>query len=135
MFSGEKPPFSDFYNQINWIRDNTPYTPARHPDIVVINLGTGYGDRSTLADYTVKALEVVRAVHPDAKIVWAYGLMGTDITNQIKKGIETFGGEAKGVYYCQLETDWSGGGGHPSLAGHKKAADTLTKFIQDKGLV
>ncbi len=137
MFSGTNPLFSDFYNQINWIRDNTKYTPTRHPDIVVINLGTNdasHADHSTLADYTVKALEVVRAVHPDAKIVWAYGLMGTDVTNQIKKGIETFGGEAKGVYYCALQTDWSGGGGHPSLAGHSKAAETLTKFINDKVL-
>ncbi|MBQ2705135.1 MAG: hypothetical protein IJF58_06285 [Clostridia bacterium] len=138
MFSGEKPPFSDFYNQINWIRDNTPYTPTRHPDIVVINLGTNdasHADHATLADYTVKALETVKKVHPDAKIVWAYGLMGSNVEGQIMKGIQTYGGEAKGVYYCPLQTDWSGGGGHPSLAGHKAAADTLTKFIQDKGLV
>ncbi len=138
MFSGENPLFSDFYNQINWIRDKTPYTPTRHPDIVVVNLGTNdtnSTDLSTLSDYTVKALETIRAVHPDAKIVWAYGLMGSTVEDQILKGIQTYGGVEKGVYYCPLQTDWSGGGHHPSLVGHQRAADTLTKFIKDKGLV
>jgi len=138
MFATEKPVFSDFYNQINWIRDNTKYTPTRHPDVVVINLGTNdaaHADRTTVTDYTVKALETIKAVHPDAKIVWAYGLMGSSIASEIKTGIENFGGEAKGVYYCPLETDYSGGGGHPSLAGHNKAGETLANFIKDKGLV
>ncbi len=138
MFSGENPPFSDFYNQINWIRDNTPYTPTRHPDIVVVNLGTNdanNGVSTTFTDYTVKVLETIKAVHPDAKIVWAYGLMGSTVEGYIMKGIQTYGGEEKGVYYCPLQTDWSGGGYHPSLAGHQKAADVLTKFIKDKGLV
>ena len=137
MFSGENPPFSDFYNQINWIRDKTAYTPTRHPDIVVVNLGTNdanYGISSTFTEYTFKAIKTIKAVHPDAKIVWAYGMMGTNYANLIKQGIENYGGEAKDVYFCPLQTDWSGGGGHPSLAGHKGAADTLTKFINDKGL-
>ncbi len=138
MFSGTNPLFSDFYNQINWIRDNTKYTPTRHPDIIVINLGTNdgnHGDMTTLTEYTVTALETIRAVHPDAKIVWAYGMGGTSVQSRITKGIEEFGGEAKGVYYCALPTDYSGGKSHPSLAGHKNAADILTKFIKDRGLV
>ena len=137
MFATEDPVFSDFYSQINWIRDRSAYTPTRHPDIVVINLGTNdaaHADHATITDYTVKALEAIRAVNPDCKIVWAYGLMGSGIAANIKAGIENFGGEAKGVYYCQLETDYSGGGGHPSLAGHKKAGETLANFIKEKGL-
>ncbi len=137
MFSGTNPLFSDFYNQINWIKDKSKYTPTRHPDVIVINLGTNdenKGDLSTLTEYTVKALETVRAVHPDSKIVWAYGMGGTDIQGKITKGIKEFGGEAKGLYFCALPTDHSGGNYHPSLAGHKNAADVLTKFIKDKVL-
>ena len=139
MFSGTDPLFSDFYNQINWIRDRGhTYTATRHPDIVVLSLGTNdasHADNSTLADYTVAALEVVRAAHPDAKIVWTYGQMGSTVAGKIKEGIETFGGEAKGVYYCAMETDWSGGGGHPSVAGHKKNGEILVNFLKNKGLV
>ena len=138
-FAGEEPLFADFYSETEWLYDRgNKYTATRHPDIVVINLGTNdanHSDASTLADYAKKAVEVVKAAHPDAKIVWAYGLMGDQITAQIKQGLEAAGGEAKGIYFCPLSTDYSGGGGHPSLAGHKNGADLLIKYIKDKGLV
>ncbi len=139
MFSGTNPLFKDFYGEINWIRDRGhTYTATRHPDVVVISLGTNdasHADISTITDYTVKALEVVRAAHPDAKIVWAYGQMGSSIAGKIKQGVEQFGGEAKGVYYCEMDTDYSGGGGHPSIAGHKKNGEILVNFLKTKGLV
>ena len=38
---------------------------------------------TTLTEYTVTALETIRAVHPDAKIVWAYGMGGTSVQSRI----------------------------------------------------
>lgn len=137
-FSMSQFSFEGFYNDTCHITyPGKTYTVTRRPDIIVINLGTNdfnYSDKATIAEYTKKAIETIRKVNPDSKIVWAYGLMGSHLETEIMKGLNDAGGEAKGLYYCPLTTDYSGGGGHPSLAGHKAGAEALTKFIKDKGL-
>jgi len=138
-FSLKSIPFADYYTQTCLVaRPGKKYVSNREPDIVVINLGTNDNvktDISEITEYTQKAIKTVRDFYPNCTIVWAYGLMGTHIEKEIKAGLENCGGEANNIYYCQLKTDYSGGGGHTSAAGHIEGAKDLTKFLKSKGLV
>lgn len=115
-------------------RRNQNWGFERKADIVVINLGTN--DRSELSNNQMQnavtaMIELVKQKNPDAKVVWAYGLMGEEKSPQIKAALEAAGGEAAGYYYCSLPYNGAGGGAHPSVEGHKAAADVLTDFIKD----
>ncbi len=130
--------FTDYYtNTCYMTRPGKVYKVGRHPDIVVVNLGTNDRVKSDIAiitEYTQKAIETIRGAHPNCKIVWAYGLMGRQLEPQITAGLNNCGGEENGIYYCPLVTDYSGGGGHTSADGHKAGAADLTKFINERVL-
>ena len=125
-----------FYEAESYYRSTTKaYTPARVPDIVVINLGTN--DQSKSADTTafkndVKALiENIRALYgKDCPIVWAYGMMKDGYISYVK---EATAGMDK-VYTVELPKNTQGGNGHPNLAGHKTASEQLTAFIKENVL-
>ena len=138
-FSSETIPFEKLYTDTCFMtRPGKKYTVGRHPDFVIINLGTNdaaHADYNTLTHNVKKAISTVREVYPQSVIIWLYGLMGDKISDYIKQGLEECGGEDNKIYYCGLETDYSGGGGHPSLAGNKRAAEMVTAFIKDKGLI
>jgi len=92
--------------------------------------------RSCAKSFVIAIYACCKAIlYPNCKIVWAYGLMGIHIEKEIKAGLEKCGGEANNIYYCQLKTDYSGGGGHTSATGHIEGAKYLTKFLKIKGLV
>jgi len=119
------------------------WTFDRKPNIVVINLGTNdsanmSGKKITNAVFREKAAELIKNIQaklPDAKIVWAYGSMGSGLWNDIIQVITELGGESKGIYGLKLATaSENGAGGHPSLKAHKEAATVLTAFLKEKGL-
>jgi hypothetical protein len=114
-------------------RRSTRWGFERKADIVVINLGTNDNNQlsnTQMQNAATAMLELVKQKNPDAKIVWAYGLMGDGKSAQIKAALEAAGGEAAGYYYCSLPYNGDGGGAHPSVEGHKAAADVLTNFIK-----
>ena len=118
---------------------NTAYEKSFTPDIVVINLGTN--DRTKGANATTfmnKAKALINLIREtdgdDVKIIWVSNMMGDSLQTFAGKAITALGGEAKGLYTCPLPQEQTGGGGHPSLAGHTAAADVLVKFIQEKVL-
>ena len=115
------------------------YGFERKPHAVVISLGTNdHGNYEkkglTLDDVEAKAeelLKIVRVNRPDSKIVWMYGMMGSDISAQIKTAIANMGGADSGIYYLQGEQNFEGGGWHLSLKGHRNNAAILADFIKE----
>lgn len=126
----------------NWYStfNQTKYPIDPDTDFVVINLGTNdaaaYGS-GTNADKSKKfaedyraMLDAMTAVYTKAKFVLCYGMMGTEpfIDLGIQRVIKDLPGKA---YYCSLPSNTDGAGRHPSVAGHRAAAETLTAFIQE----
>lgn len=132
---------ADFYAQTSYYRSReAAFTPIRVPDLIVINLGTN--DNSTGVsdgDFTEKAKQLIaqaRALCGErVPIVWCYGMMNHTKRDALRQAINDLEGENGGLYLCELPRDGAGGGGHPSAAGQRAAADALTQYIQDKNLL
>lgn len=140
------------YPYTSWYRDHTEaglYGFEDPADVVVVNLGTNdwatrtqaqYGNNITTLDFknAVKSFsETIRAKNPDAKIVWAYGMMvsGTSGYNTaIVEAVAGMGGEKSGLYTVALPFGNHGAGGHPDIAEQQAAADTLTAFLKERVL-
>ena len=128
---------SDFYPKASFYRDRNgaDYSFLRAPDVVVINLGTNDQSRgSTEEEFKAGVRELINYVRDsygtDMPIVWAYNMMGNGRFDWTKTVLEDMGGEAKGLYYVQLNQNGAGTNGHPNLEAQKTAAVTLTEFIK-----
>lgn len=118
---------------------NDKWSFERKPDIVVINLGTNDYTMATRDQLTMEEMQrgfedfcsLVREKNPDAKILWAYGMMNEGAEEYIRAALETAGGEAAGFYFVKLESNRDGGNGHPSAAAHESNAAILTEAIKN----
>jgi hypothetical protein len=138
-----------FYRAESFYRDRNvayDFEGKRVPDLVVVNLGTN--DQSfvrQLPDYDTeeyvngvkKFVAQVREAYgdPDLPIVWAYGMMGTAMSDYTKTAFQALGGEEAGLYTVELQKNSAGGGGHPFYIAQRKAGEQLANFIRDKGLL
>ncbi len=114
----------------------------RTADIVVINLGTN--DNSVRKSKFVseeKVLEgmenltkIVHEKNPDAKIVWATGMMGICFKKGLTEMVEKLGGADAGYYFCVLPMGTSGGAGHPNEEEHLAASKELIRFLKENVL-
>lgn len=110
----------------------------RTADIVVINLGTNDNSvhkikavsEDTILEGMKNLTEIVKKRNPDAKIVWATGMMGITFKAGITEMVEELGGADAGYYFCILPTGMSGGGGHPNEEEHAAASETLIEFLK-----
>lgn len=119
---------------------DTAYTPARTPDLVVINLGTNDKSKNISADaFLAEAralINLVRSTYGEnVKIVWAYGMMGDGFQAQVRSLIADMGGAENGLYTVELVQDHSGGASHPSAKMHNTASKQLARFIRDHHLL
>lgn len=123
-----------------------PYSfNERKADAVIINLGTNDAtalrqaqDHDTAAAEFVRCAEElmaqVRAHQPEAFIIWAYGLCGSDMVPYIKQAISArqTAGDTRTAFL--LLPDCNGDVGsrmHPSRAAHRRAAGEISAFLQD----
>lgn len=76
----------------------------------------------------------VREKNPDAKIIWAYGMLGSELESFILEAIERFkkagGTNAYFVKLPNMEKDEAGSREHPGYPCHKKAADVLSTALE-----
>ncbi|MCQ2424787.1 MAG: GDSL-type esterase/lipase family protein [Lachnospiraceae bacterium] len=115
---------------------------SRKADLVVINMGTndwenkaGKGIRDDVILDALMALGLqAKEMHPDAKIVYVTG-MQPSYTKQLEGVVHDLGGEDAGFYYCELPQNLNGHDYHPDLSGHRAAADKLTAFIKQHGIL
>lgn len=134
------------------------------PDYIVINLGTNDGgafhnpewrDEETgrrnqmqngpdglpaaeclekVQNAVTEFLVMVRKHNPEARIFWAYGMMGTVVETAVKAGIEEYRARTEDVkvHYIALDEikgEQIGARFHPGVIGHKAAADAICEEI------
>lgn len=143
-------PLFDFYTKASYSRgkldkkfDEDHSFFLRTPDIIVINLGTNdyflnknkdpnMCKPAEVRQKTEEFIELVRDSYGEnVPIVWAYGFVGTYLYNEIKGAIDSLGGEDAGIYMCQVPKSTGGAQGHPTVEGHRAAADTLLPVIKE----
>ncbi len=120
-------PQTGFHNTDGW--DHAQY----QPDLIVVNLGTNdvYGgtDAATLRGGVRSFLTQLRAAHPSATIVWVYGLMRDDFSNDIQAEVEAFAQTDSAVHFLPAAVAKGsaeiGSADHPSDDAHARLADTL----------
>ena len=145
-----------------------PYDFAQRPaDAVIVNLGTndcgacqqpareidgkpfqlrkdesGRFDADTdrlLRQGIRRALDKLRACNPSAKLVWAYGMLGSDMEPLLRQCIDDYRartGDTQ-VWFCPLPDttpDTVGARSHPGVASHRAAADALVRFLRESVL-
>lgn len=129
-----------FSKQSKYRSDTAPYTPARIPDLVVINLGTNDSANGASTSQFIKdttaLIELVRTTYgKEVPIVWVYNMMNDSFYGSARFAISSKGGEDGGIYTCEMTQNRDGGVGHPSLTAQKAAAEQLAAFIQSKNLL
>lgn len=131
----------------NWDFENN-----RHPDMVLINLGTNDGGlfggdvtRDFYKSEYIKFIKYIREKHPDATIICAFGMMGDGLYSAVQELVAEYKNELKNdpekeednnVYPLLIKPKTGDGAGihnHPSAAGFRTAADTITAFLQTIG--
>ena len=78
---------------------------------------------------------MVRKHNPNAKIIWAYGLMVKHYTEFLKKAVEEAQADDDKVYFVpmtiQNAEDGTGPQGHPSVKTHEKAGAEFAAVLKD----
>ncbi|MCR5033717.1 MAG: GDSL family lipase [Lachnospiraceae bacterium] len=85
-------------------------------------------DRFTGAVYDF--LKTLRKYNSKAKILWLYGMIGTELSPYIQETVDRFRKETgdEEVYFLelpQIQPEWEGAHHHPGVIHHRKAADVL----------
>lgn len=133
----------DYYTRTFYSKADTAwdFSAEDEPDIVVIALGTNDTPSYTAANIDVlKAgitdlLTLVREKNPNATIIWAYGMMATNLASDYKAAVEAFAASDGNTYYTLINRNHcDGDNGHPTPEGHKKNAEELISFIKANGI-
>ncbi len=121
----------------------TVWAFAKHPDVVVVNLGTNDAsytgndpqkNKKFEAEY-VAFLKQIRERNPGAHILCTLGIMGNGLYENIVSAVEDYTGETGDgniscmEFFVQQESDGYGADWHPSFVTHRKAADRLADEI------
>lgn len=137
--NGYRPfPESGFYPKHSLYRSpDKPYVPARIPNLLVINLGTNDRTRGTdalrLAQDAGELIDLIREINgKEIPVIWIFNMMNDGYIEQVRDVISAKGGEAAGIYLCELNKNREGGNGHPTVAAHRMASERLTAFIREK---
>ena len=114
-----------------------------NPDLIIVNLGTNDASKAPKEAGTEldefnngvttavgEFLTLLTAKHPNAKIVWCYGIMNKTLTTVIKTAVENFAKTNSNVSFIELPaqgtfSNTTGGGNHPNAETHAKLADYL----------
>ena len=152
----------DYYTTVcGQCGDNTAYDFGAWPaDAVILNLGTNdsgamaraaWHDPATgqpfrqedtpagharVAEAVARALRTVRRCNPQALLVWAYGMMDSELRPTIEAGIRQYKAETGDtrVFFLPLPAAAPADMGaleHPGPACHRQAAEVLTAFLRE----
>ena len=134
----------DYYKRTFFSKtDEYDFRSETQPELVIIALGTndtpkyltnGVANENIgiLKQGITNMLTLVREKNPNAKILWAYGMMDVRISNVYKETVETFNQTDGNTYYTMINrNDCTGAAGHPTPEGHTKNAQEYINFIDN----
>ncbi len=115
-------------------------------DAVIINLGTNDGSalnnlpenerpamEQELEDRAVELMEMARARHPKAFILWAYGLCGHPVEPILQRAVQRrqTAGDTRVRYLSLTQAASNGSRFHPSRAAHRKTAEEIIGALEN----
>lgn len=134
------------------ISGNKQYEATRVPDVFVIDAGSADLDTGLLSvvkdgtdvgidakravSISTEFLKTLKAINPNAKIIWCYGLTRDNekLEKYISDVTSAAGGESNGIYMLKLPHSKRGGGypatDYPSSKEHEDAATVLANKIK-----
>lgn len=91
-------------------------------------------------DAALDFLRQLRRRNPEAKLVWAYGMLDGPLRPQLERAVARFRQEdgGPGAYYLPLpavRADGMGSRQHPGLPCHREAAELVAAFLKEIGLL
>ena len=120
------------------------------PDIIIINLGTndaqaiedaGFNARQTrmrkdFAAGIVSFLKELRAMNPNAQIIWAYGMLGDQMADEIRDSMNLYyqeTGDDKVMFFLLEDTPTEDFGSreHPGPQAHRRAAEDICDLLEE----
>ena len=138
------PSLQDYYQKLFFSKDGAyDFSTETEPDLVIVALGTNDtptyntnnvpNDNVDVLKQGIKnMLTLVREKNPNAKILWAYGMMATNIASVYKEAVEEFNATDGNTYYTMINRhDCTGSGGHPTPNGHTLNAKEYINFIEN----
>ena len=138
------PSMQDYYKKAFFSKDGTyDFATETEPDLVIVALGTNDtptyntnnvpNDNVDVLKQGIKnMLTLVREKNPNAKILWAYGMMATNISSVYKEAVEEWNQTDGNAYYTMISrNDCTGSGGHPTPNGHTLNAQEYINFIDN----
>ena len=138
------PSLQDYYQKLFFSKDGAyDFSTETEPDLVIVALGTNDtptyntnnvpNDNVDVLKQGIKnMLTLVREKNPNAKILWAYGMMATNIASVYKEAVEEFNATDGNTYYTMINrNDCTGSGGHPTPNGHTLNAKEYINFIEN----
>lgn len=121
-----------------WYEETRPLRD-REPDVIIINLGTndanaiqsGLGPVGTdgFEEGAIQFLNQLRAEHPAARLVWAYGMLDDPLHPQLERAVERFG-DAWYLPLPAVTAETMGSRQHPGPLCHRAAAETTAEFLK-----
>ncbi len=124
---------------------DVPAPEEKSADAVVINLGTNDCSAlrtmkeeeapAVLVEIRERAKELIRqarARNPQAHILWAYGLCGSDAEPVLRAAVEDIrsSGDERVQYLALSQAESNGSRMHPSRKAHRKAAQEITDALK-----
>lgn len=137
------------YPYINWFvdRERKIMPEEFEPAFIIVNLGTNdsgfLSDKRMQEDFVAayaNFLQLLKDFHPDAKIICVLGTLCTNAFDFVKEAVLRVRGEGlKDIYalnlpYHDVEKDGMASS-HPSVATHKKDAERILVFMEEKGMI
>lgn len=120
-----------------WYEETAPLR-GREPDAIVINLGTndanaiqsglGPAGLDGFEEGALAFLRQLRAEHPAAKLIWAYGMLDDPLRPQLERAVSRIGD----AWYLPLPCvtpETMGARQHPGPLCHRAAAEVTANFL------
>lgn len=112
-----------------------------HPDLILVGLGTNDMAANAPAEQVTAAVRAfikrLKALHPDAQILWAFGLMGVGgLSDPIREAVEAEDDGSGTIRYVELPNQSTYGGGtgaagHPNRRSHFRTAEFLLPIVKE----
>ncbi len=132
--------FSEIYPALDiYNNPGVEYDFSEQPELIVINLGTNDANNPSLTSYEFRVglkafLKMVREKNPNAEILYAYGILSTGFTEDMRAVISELNGEGDDkISFMTLSPCTSGEKsiGHPKASAYVSRGEAMIEKISE----